>query len=126
VVDYFRIAVDLYKTLPTFEVCHCFNTVFLHSSNLKLLQFLASAGILPSKTKIYDRDEINAALTAARNVTAVVGCQGVELREVWYFFKVRGSLLGGEFVAAEPDASGVGGHFAKWCPKKLRYLPKEV
>jgi ribonuclease T2 len=47
-----------------------------------------------------------------------------ELREIWYHFVVRGSLQDGEFVASDPDFSGVGGSKDS-CPETgIRYLPK--
>jgi len=106
VVDYFQTTVDLYKTLPTFE-------------------WLAQANINPSTDQTYDLKDIKDALKTPRGVSAVIGCQGNELREIWYHFMVRGSLQSGEFVAHEPDFSGTGGA-GKSCPSSgIRYLPKD-
>src|ERR1700750_468874 len=52
----------------------------------KYLQWLAAAGIKPATDRTYSREDIEAALNAPRGVSAVVGCEGSELREVWYFF----------------------------------------
>ncbi|KAF2675400.1 ribonuclease T2 [Microthyrium microscopicum] len=106
VVDYFRVAVDLFKQLPTYE-------------------WLAKADIVPTLARTYNRDEILAALHLPRGVSAVIGCQGAELREVWYFFNVRGSLQNGQFVASRPDFSGTNGP-GKSCPLQVRYLPKDI
>jgi ribonuclease T2 len=107
VVDYFQATVDLYKSLPSFD-------------------WLAQANITPSTEKTYDLKDIEAALKTPRGVSAVVGCQGGELREIWYHFMVRGSVKTGEFIAHNPDFSGTGGP-GKSCPTSgIKYLPKGV
>jgi ribonuclease T2 len=125
VVDYFRVAVDLFKTLPTYQVR---DVLSLTGSILTDLypQWLADAGIVPSTSQIYKLEDIQAALKKPRGFSAVIGCQGTELREVWYFYNVRGSLQGGRFVPSEPNFSGVGGSPGKSCPQTVRYLPKYV
>ncbi|TID16474.1 ribonuclease T2 [Venturia nashicola] len=105
VVDYFQTTVDLYKSLPSFD-------------------WLAQANITPSAEKTYELRDIEAALKTPRGVSAVVGCQRGELREIWYHFMVRGSVKTGEFVAHDPDFSGTGGP-GKSCPSSgIKYLPK--
>lgn len=82
---------------------------------------------MPSKEQSYSRVNILSALKTPRGVEAVIGCQGTELREVWYFFAVRGSLQSGQFVPSNPDFSGTGGHAGASCPpENIRYLPKDV
>ncbi|KAF2400498.1 ribonuclease T2 [Trichodelitschia bisporula] len=109
VVDYFDKAVQLFKNVSTYE-------------------WLAQANIVPSTTKTYTLNEILAALTSPRGVKPVVGCQGGELREVWFHFHTKGSMQAGEFVAIDPDFSGAGPNpGAGRCPHSgIRYLPKEV
>jgi len=64
-----------------------------------------------------------AALSSPRVVSPIVACDRGELREVWYFFNVRGSLQTGQFVPSEPQ---VAKQHMKGCPKTgIRYLPKE-
>lgn len=88
--------------------------------------WLAQANITPSTEKTYDLKDIEAALKTPRGVAAVVGCQGGELREIWYHFMVRGSVKTGEFIAHNPDFSGTGGP-GKSCPSSgIKYLPKGV
>jgi ribonuclease T2 len=90
-------------------------------------QWLAAAGIIPSTEKTYTRAEIEAALQAPRGVKAIIQCDyrnPGEFREIWYHFLVRGSLQDGDFVASDPDFSGVGGS-KDTCPETgIRYLPK--
>jgi ribonuclease T2 len=89
------------------------------------LQWLADAGIIPSKDRTYKRDDIEATLQASRgNVSVVLGCEQSELREVWYFFNIRGPLSRADFRPSEPDFSGTGGKAGKSCPPTVKYLPK--
>ncbi|KIW03986.1 uncharacterized protein PV09_04817 [Verruconis gallopava] len=108
VVQYFQKAVEVYKSLPSFE-------------------WLEAAGIVPSDEKTYTRAEIEAALEAPRGAKAIIQCdprRPTELREIWYHFRVKGSLQQGEFVPSDPDFSGVGGS-KDTCPQTgIRYLPK--
>jgi ribonuclease T2 len=99
VVDYFAIAVSLYHQRPTYE-------------------WLMEAGIEPSTTKSYTRDQIQSALTAKHGRPVTLGCKGGKLDEVWYHFDVRGSVQSGEFVAADPDGG------KSTCPYTIRYPPK--
>lgn len=100
VVDYFRAAVDLYHQRPTYE-------------------WLLEAGIEPSTTKTYTRDQIQSVLTAKHGRPVTLGCKSGKLDEVWYHFEVRGSVQTGEFVAADPDGG------KSTCPySNIRYPPK--
>lgn len=101
VVDYFQKAVDLFKTLPSYD-------------------WLAAAGIVPSSTATYTTAQIQAAITAKRpGVTVTLGCSSSSLNEIWYHYDVRGSLQKGTFVAANPDGT------KSTCPTTgIKYLPK--
>ena len=97
--DYFARAVQVYKTLPTYD-------------------WLAEASILPSTSTMYARDTIAAVLAAEHGRPVTLRCRGTEVDEVWYHFSVRGSVQTGDFVAMDPD--GTKGN----CPAQVRYLPK--
>ncbi|KAK5635475.1 hypothetical protein RRF57_011187 [Xylaria bambusicola] len=100
VADYFTRAVDLFKSLPTYD-------------------WLAAAGIVPSSTATYTLAAIQAALTAHHGHEVVIRCSGSSLNELWYHYRVRGSIQSGEFAAVEPVGSG------STCPKTgIKYLPK--
>ncbi|KAH6712430.1 ribonuclease T2-like protein [Leptodontidium sp. MPI-SDFR-AT-0119] len=102
VISFFTRAVTLFRTLDTYAA-------------------LAAAGILPSTTRTYRREEISAALQKVTGRDVLVRCRGNRLNEVWYSFNVKGSLQEGEFVPSEPVGKmGRGG-----CPEGgVRYLPK--
>lgn len=97
--DYFDTTVELFKALPTYE-------------------WLADADILPSESKTYRLDAVQAALQEQHGAEVTLGCKGQRLNEVWYHYNVKGSLQEGEFVAAEPD--GTKGS----CPQDVRYEVK--
>ncbi|KAK3207622.1 hypothetical protein GRF29_103g1558317 [Pseudopithomyces chartarum] len=101
VVDYFQKAVDLFKSLPSYE-------------------WLAAAGITPSTSKTYTTAEIQAALAANRpGVSVTLGCKSGVFNEIWYHYDVRGSLQTGEFVPADPDGT------KSSCPATgIKYVPK--
>lgn len=61
--------VELFKTLPTFE-------------------WLAAAGIIPSKTATWSRNEIVGALKAAYGFTVGLECQSNTLKQVFYYHHV--------------------------------------
>ncbi|KAL4809313.1 ribonuclease T2-like protein [Aspergillus unguis] len=100
VVDYLQKAVDLFKTLDTYEA-------------------LESAGITPSSSATYTLDEIHDALAAIHDdFSPYVACDDDNLNEAWYFYNVRGNLITGDFEPAEKltDSS---------CPDTgIKYLPK--
>ena len=100
-VDYFRTAVAVFKTLPSYD-------------------WLKDAGIVPSTSETYAAADIQAALGKNRGGAEVyLGCTDAgELNEIWYFFNVRGSVQTGEFV---PDDSLTDSS----CPDTgIKYLPK--
>ncbi|KAF2869143.1 ribonuclease M [Massariosphaeria phaeospora] len=101
VVDYFQKAVDLFKTLPSYE-------------------WLSAAGITPSTSKTYTFQAIQDALAAKRpGVTVTLGCKSGRFNEIWYHYDVRGSVQLGEFVPANPDGT------KSTCPQTgIQYLPK--
>jgi ribonuclease T2 len=100
VVDYFKRAVETFKTLPSF-------------------QWLEEAGITPSDSKTYTSAEIQDALKAKHGNEVTVGCKSGKLNEIWYHYNVRGSVADGEFVSAPPDGT------KSTCPKSgIKYLPK--
>ncbi|KAI8939321.1 hypothetical protein NX059_003111 [Plenodomus lindquistii] len=101
VVDYFQKAVDLFKTLPSYE-------------------WLADAGITPSTSKTYTTEQIQAAIQAKRpGVSVTLGCKSSALNEIWYHYDVRGALQTGDFVPANPDGT------KSTCPASgIKYLPK--
>ncbi|KAF2432951.1 ribonuclease T2 [Tothia fuscella] len=108
VVDYFEKTVELYKSLPTHDWL-----------------LAADPPITPSTTQTYTLSSIKDALKTPRGVSAIIGCQDNQLREVWYHFTVRGSVQTGQFVASEPDFSGSGGP-RESCPDEgIRWLPKD-
>ncbi|KAF2025522.1 ribonuclease T2 [Setomelanomma holmii] len=101
VVDYFQKAVDIFKTLPSYD-------------------WLSAAGIVPSTTQTYTTAAIQSAIAAKRpGVSVTLGCSSGALNEIWYHYDVRGSLQTGEFVAANPDGT------KSTCPATgIKYLPK--
>lgn len=67
------------------------------------MQFLATAGIVPSNTVTYNAADIQAALSAPRGGHPVtLGCSSGVLNEIWYHFDVLGSIQTGQFVATDP------------------------
>ncbi|KAG4438713.1 hypothetical protein IFR05_005793 [Cadophora sp. M221] len=100
VVDYFEVAVELFKGLDSFA-------------------FLEKAGIVPSTTTTYTLAQIQDVLTAAHGFPVTLGCSGTLFEEIWYHYNVLGSVPTGEFVPTSPDGS------KSDCPATgLRYVPK--
>lgn len=83
VVDYFSTSVKLYKTLDTYN-------------------WLKEAGIVPSSSARYTKDQIQSVLSAKHGKPVTLGCHSGVFNEVWYHFDVKGSLVSGEFIATEP------------------------
>lgn len=102
VPDYFSKAVDLFKSLPTYD-------------------WLKAAGIPPSESQTYSLSEIQSALSAKHGASVYLGCtDDGSLDEVWYFFNVRGSLQTGEFVSTEAVGA------TSSCPDTgVKYAPKK-
>ncbi|EMD00151.1 hypothetical protein BAUCODRAFT_63809 [Baudoinia panamericana UAMH 10762] len=101
VTDFFNRTVTLFKSLPSYE-------------------WLESAGIVPSITATYTRQQIQSALGANRGDRSVyLGCRHGALNEIWYFFNVQGSIQTGSFKPS--DLVGTG----STCPSSgIKYLPK--
>ncbi|KAL9637974.1 MAG: hypothetical protein Q9164_001855 [Protoblastenia rupestris] len=100
VVAYFQKTVDLFKSLPSYT-------------------WLANAGIVPSTTATYTSAQILAAFKSPRGVEVTIQCSNGELDEVWYYYRVSGSVPTGQFIATNPD--GTTGD----CPATgIKYLPK--
>lgn len=101
VVDYFSTTVELYKKLNTYE-------------------WLKEAGIVPSTSKTYTRDQIQSVLSAKHGKPVTLGCHSGMFNEVWYHFDVKGSLQTGDFIPTDP----LGGK--NTCPSSgVRYVPKK-
>lgn len=101
VVDYIQKTVDLFRNLDTYKA-------------------LRAAGITPSRTRTYTSAQLQAALSTVTGREVTIGCKSGSLKEVWYHFNVRGSVLTGEFVPADPDGT------KSTCPARgIRYLPKD-
>ncbi len=99
VVDFYKRSMQLFKTLPTY-------------------QWLAQSGIVPSNSKLYTREEIESSLEEHFGHPVFVSCRGNMLQEVWYFYKLHGSIVAGDFVPIDTVR-------ASRCPSKgVRYLPK--
>jgi ribonuclease T2 len=70
IVYYLDAAVDLFKGIPTYN-------------------WLAAAGITPSRTATYSRNQIVRALKARYGFTVGLDCQSNTLKEVYYYHHVR-------------------------------------
>lgn len=100
VLDYFRAAVTLFKSLDTYKT-------------------LAEAFVVPSYSLTYSLGQLQKALGAKHGVEVTLRCHGNQLDEVWYHFDVLGSVQTGKFVPAPPDGAKTN------CPREgVRYLPK--
>ncbi|GAA5995433.1 hypothetical protein JCM5350_005972 [Sporobolomyces pararoseus] len=101
-VDYFERAVELFKTLPTYN-------------------WLAAAGIVPSTTKTYTLAQLQAVAKANFGYEAVFNCQNGALNEVWYGYYAQGPINGGKLSPTSPIGSG------STCPSTgIKYLPKST
>ncbi|KIN04861.1 hypothetical protein OIDMADRAFT_192336 [Oidiodendron maius Zn] len=101
VPDFFQKAVDLFKTLDSYQI-------------------LSNGGIVPSTTKTYTSAQIQAAFTQSSfGFPATIQCSSGALDEIWYSFNVRGSVQSGTFVPVAPSGS------TSNCPSTgIKYLPK--
>ncbi|KEY73098.1 hypothetical protein S7711_10106 [Stachybotrys chartarum IBT 7711] len=101
VVDYFKRTVRLHRTLPSYA-------------------WLAEAGIVPSPSATYTRDQIQAVLSARHGHDVIINCnRRGELTELWYHYNIRGSVQTGEYIPVPPVGS------PSTCPATgIRYLPK--
>ena len=82
VVYYFNSAVNLFQNLPTFD-------------------WLAAAGITPSRTATYSRNEIISVLRASYGFTVGLECQSHTLKEVWYYHHVSICRLGYPILSSD-------------------------
>jgi len=101
VVYYFTSAVDLFRALPTYD-------------------WLAAAGITPSRTATYTRNEILRALQASSAFGHTVGieCKSHELNQVNYYHNVKGPIYGGQYARINAPTGGN-------CPSSgIKYVPK--
>lgn len=98
VVDFVKLAVKTYQTLPTYD-------------------WLQEAGIVPSKTKTYKAQDIQNALAAKFGKQVHIGCKNHVLNEVWYFHTVQGSLLNDDLIKIDSVTSST-------CSGSVKYLPK--
>lgn len=98
--DFFKAAVGLYEELPTYD-------------------FLAGAGITPSSSKTWTLSEFNDAITNHTGGSSVfLGCDRHNaVNEVWYFFKLRGSVADGTFYNTDAISMST-------CSDGFKYLPK--
>ncbi|KAJ8517429.1 hypothetical protein ONZ45_g5377 [Pleurotus djamor] len=99
---YFQAAVKAFKDLPTYEL-------------------LSAAGIKPTADGEFSLDALLAALKKGPGVTPRLDCQDGKLKEVGWYFHLKGSIAGGEYIAIDaPDGKGS-------CPKEgIKYLPKKT
>ncbi|KAA6406401.1 MAG: ribonuclease T2 [Lasallia pustulata] len=106
---------------PQEEVLDFFNKTVQLFQGLDSYSFLSAAGILPSTTQTYTSAQIQAALTAPRGVSVVIGCTNSTFNEIWYFYNVLGSVQTGQFESTGPDGS------KSSCPSTgIQYLPKNL
>lgn len=97
--DFFSTVVGLQDTLPTFK-------------------FLADANIVPTTEKKYRLADIEAALSKhVQGRTVRLGCKDGALLEVWYYFKLKGSVASGSFIPSEADGKSS-------CPEEVYFVPK--
>lgn len=98
--DFFRITVNLYKKLPTYD-------------------FLTQEGITPSNTNTYTKAQIQAALDKHFGQKVYFKCDSLNaLQEVWYFHHIKGSVMGEDFVPIDSlSSSGCLASGIKWIPK---------
>jgi ribonuclease T2 len=84
VYDFFKAAVSLHKTLPTFK-------------------FLSDAGIVPSFTQTYNKQQILSALTENfGGYEPFVKCdRNNAINEIWYFHHLQGNVKHGKFNAMD-------------------------
>ncbi|CDR47602.1 CYFA0S34e00518g1_1 [Cyberlindnera fabianii] len=101
VYDYYRETVELYETLPTY-------------------QWLKDADIVPSTTATYSKDAFIAALSQKHGAIPYISCDSDNaISEVWYYFHIRGPLVGGEYVPT--DSTTV----SKSCKDGIKFPPKQ-
>jgi len=99
-VIFFARAVSLFQSLPTYD-------------------WLASAGITPSRTETYSLSTLIDALSqASGGYTPSLHCSRGSLSQIYWYFNLKGSLVDGTFVPISAPEHGN-------CPHNhIRYLPK--
>lgn len=100
VYDYFKVAMNLYKTLPTF-------------------QFLEQEGIVPSSEKTYTKKEISDALIKHFGHEVNFKCNRFNgIQEIWYYYHLQGPLTGEKFIPIEAVVKSN-------CPETgIKFFPK--
>jgi ribonuclease T2 len=100
VFDFFNVTMNLYRQLPTYE-------------------WLAEAGILPSYTKIYTREEILSVLKEKSGAEPYIRCDYENaFQEVWYFHHLHGSLVGENFTPIDTLTN------SRCRASGIKYMPK--
>ncbi|CDO56507.1 similar to Saccharomyces cerevisiae YPL123C RNY1 Vacuolar RNase of the T(2) family [Geotrichum candidum] len=95
-----------------------FNSVVTLQDQLPTYDILAQAGIVPTTEKKYKTADIEAVLSKHVQDKAVrLGCKGSSLLEVWYFFKLKGTVASGSFIPENADSKSS-------CPAEIYYVPK--
>ena len=100
IYDFFKTAYYLFEKVPTFK-------------------WLSEAGIVPSETKTYTKEEIQNAFKAKFGKEVFFKCDSNHaINEVWYYFNVKGSLLKHDFLPIDSLSYSN-------CPSKgIRFPPK--
>lgn len=100
VIDFFKSAVSLARTIPTYK-------------------FLNAAGITPSSEKQVAKADMLAAIKKSPFGQEVfLSCRNGVLQEVYYYFHLRGAVANGIFVPTKPPVSTGN------CPDQIWYYPK--
>ncbi|KAK6201231.1 ribonuclease T2-like protein, partial [Scheffersomyces amazonensis] len=101
IYDFYKISMNIYEKLPTFK-------------------FLEQAGITPSETKTYTKQEISDALSSQfEGLQVYFKCNRYQvLQEIWYYHYLKGSIKQEDFV---PIPSLLNSN----CPQEgIKFLPK--
>lgn len=100
VYDYFRVAMNLYKKLDTYD-------------------FLASEGIVPLNDKTYTKEQIQNALDKYFGRKVYFHCNRYNgIQEVWYYHHLKGPLTSEEFVPIDATMESS-------CPDTgIKFFPK--
>jgi ribonuclease T2 len=98
-IAFFQRVVRLFQTLPTYD-------------------WLANAGITPSRSKKYTLDELTSALQSASGYIPALDCKHGVLNGASYYYNLRGSVIDGTFIPIDAPKSGT-------CPSNgIAYHPK--
>lgn len=100
VFDFFNVTMTLYKEYPTYE-------------------WLKEAGIVPSETDTYAKDEILSVLREKSGAEPYIRCDYKNaFQEVWYFNHLHGALVGEDFTPIDTLATSRCGS------QGIKYMPK--